>query len=244
MQKKYGLVGFPLSHTFSPGFFKNKFEEENIADTSYEAFELESIDLISELFKDSFLKGLNVTIPYKESVIEFLDELSPAAAEIRAVNTIKFIDGKTIGYNTDVMGFEISLQELLAGASIDNALVLGSGGAAKAVRYVLSKMGIDHKVVSRSDKGDISYSDIEGELHKYPLIINTSPLGMYPNLDTCPQIPYEEISKNHFFFDLIYNPEKTLFLKQAEAKGAKITNGHRMLIIQAEKSWEIWNRIQ
>jgi len=242
MQKKYGLIGFPLSHTFSPGYFKNKFEEENILDCSYHAFELDSIEKVKDLLKDELINGLNVTIPYKESVMQYLDELSPEAKEISAVNTIKFEDGKTVGYNTDVMGFEDSLLELLEGKTIDKALILGSGGAAKAVGYVLRKQEIEYKVVSRSDKGDINYADLVGNLHNYQLVINTSPLGMYPNEDTCPQIPYTEITDHHFFFDLIYNPEKTLFLVQAEAKGAKIMNGHRMLILQAEKSWEIWNR--
>lgn len=242
MQKKYGLIGFPLSHTFSPGYFKTKFEQENILDTSYHAFELDSIEKIKELLEDKLINGLNVTIPYKESVIPYLDELSPAAKEISAVNTIKFVEGKTIGYNTDVMGFEDSLLELLNGQKVDKALILGSGGAAKAVGYVLGKQEIDYKVVSRSDKGDLSYESLKGNLQHYQLVVNTSPLGMYPNEDTCPQIPYEEITDHHFFFDLIYNPEKTLFLEQAQSKGAKIMNGHRMLIIQAERSWEIWNR--
>lgn len=242
MQKKYGLIGYPLSHTFSPGYFKNKFEKENIQACKYASYELSDIKQFSDLVKDKEIHGLNVTIPYKELVIEYLDELSPEAKEIGAVNTIKFHDGKLIGFNTDVMGFEDSLRELIGENPIEKSLVLGSGGAAKAVFYVLKNLGIETKVVSRSDKGDLRYSDLEGQMSNYQLVVNTSPLGMYPKLDTCPDIPYNEITGNHFFYDLIYNPEKTLFLKQAEANGAQIKNGHRMLIIQAEKSWEIWNR--
>ncbi len=242
MQKKYGLIGYPLSHTFSPGYFKNKFKEQHIHDCMYASYELSDIKQFLDLVKDKEIHGLNVTIPYKELVMEYLDELSPEAKEIGAVNTIKFDKGKLIGFNTDVMGFEDSLKELIGENPIENALVLGSGGAAKAVFYVLKNLGIETKVVSRSDKGDLHYSDLKGQMSNYQLVVNTSPLGMYPKQDTCPNIPYEEITDNHFFYDLIYNPEKTLFLKQAEANGAKIKNGHRMLIIQAEKSWEIWNR--
>lgn len=242
MQKKYGLIGYPLSHTFSPGYFKNKFEQEKIADCVYASYELSDIKQFLDLVKDKAIHGLNVTIPYKEMVMQYLDDLSPEAKAIGAVNTIKFQAGKLIGYNTDVMGFEDSLKELIGENVIKKSLVLGSGGAAKAVSYVLKNLGIDNKVVSRSDKGDIRYTDLVGNFDQYQLIVNTSPLGMYPKLDTCPDIPYDEINDNHFFYDLIYNPEKTLFLKRAEGNGARIKNGHRMLIIQAERSWEIWNR--
>ena len=242
MQKKYGLIGFPLSHTFSPGYFKNKFEEQNIQNCSYQSYELAAIDDIETLFQDPFIKGLNVTIPYKEKVIPFLDDLSEEAKRIGAVNTIRIEEGKRVGYNTDVNGFETSLLELLDGVKVKKALILGSGGAAKAVSFVLHNLGVEFSVVSRSKEKYLSYQDLKDNMHNYLLVVNTTPLGMSPKVDTCPEIPYDEIGKNHFFYDLIYNPEKTLFLAQAEANGAKIQNGHRMLIIQAEKSWEIWNR--
>ena len=241
MQKKYGLIGFPLSHTFSPSYFRKKFEDEGITNCDYQSYELSSIGLIQSLFEDQEIVGLNVTIPYKEQVIPFLDELSEEAEAIGAVNTIKIQDGKKIGFNTDVYGFEQSILEQIGDARVTDALILGTGGAAKAVHFVLNKLGMKVEFISRSNEQFMNYTDLMNKLNQYQLVVNTTPLGMKPNVTTCPDIPYDEITSNHFFFDLIYNPEKTLFLERAEVKGAKIMNGHKMLILQAEKSWQIWN---
>lgn len=238
---KLGLIGYPLSHSFSPSYFANKFDTLGIEDSEYLAYSIDTIDKVEEIF-DSGVTGLNVTIPYKEKVIPYLDELSEEAAEIGAVNTIKIIDGRKIGYNTDVHGFRSSLLAQLGSAKIEKALVLGSGGASKAVKFVLQKMGIETQIVSRS-KSNLSYAKLTSDIMKdHRLIINTTPLGMYPNIDACPNLPYEALSEKHFLYDLVYNPEKTLFLMMGESAGSSIKNGNDMLVLQAEKSWEIWNQ--
>lgn len=186
--------------------------------------------------------GLNVTIPYKQHIMSSLDALSPEAEAINAVNCIKFEDGRSIGHNTDAYGFEQSLLDLLDGQKIDAALVLGSGGAAAAVRYVLGKQEITYTTVSRRTSY-LTYADLTTDLiGRHRLIVNTTPLGTYPNIDNCPRLPYDGISSDHYCYDLVYNPAKTLFLSQAEARGAAIKNGSEMLILQAERSWEIWNQ--
>lgn len=244
----FGLIGYPLSHSFSKGYFAQKFEKENISGFFYESFPLEAIKVFPELWEIlPNLKGLNVTIPYKEQVIPFLDEVQEAAAEIKAVNTIKKMpDGKLVGFNTDVVGFEQSLSRKAQGAGINlkKALVLGTGGAAKAVFYVLKKLNIDYKVVSRSrGKGDLLYGEISKKMIlEVDLIINTTPLGMAPAIDTFPELPYEGLSEKHLLYDLVYNPEKTVFLRKGESQGAAIINGLEMLHIQAEAAWQIWNR--
>jgi len=242
MHRKFGLIGYPLSHTFSPSYFKAKFKRENIKHASYAAYQLEDPSIIRALRVQEEMEGMNVTIPHKEKVMPFLDALSEEAKAIGAVNTIIFKDGKLTGENTDVYGFEISLKELLGKTKVKQALIFGTGGASKAVAFVLRKMNIQYQFVSRSTKKGLTYKELNGKLKDYHLLVNTTPLGMAPNIDSCPDLQYSEISSNHFCYDLIYNPEKTLFLERAESQGARILNGHKMLILQAERSWEIWNR--
>jgi shikimate dehydrogenase len=239
----FGLIGYPLSHSFSQKFFTEKFEKEGIKDCSYSNFPIDSIDRFPGIIKDNpNLQGLNVTIPYKEKVILFLDDRSDVVKSIGACNCIKIRDGKLSGYNTDVPGFEKSFVKNLK-PHHKQALVLGTGGASKAVKYVLQKLDIPFKVVSRNPKhGEISYDSINAEnVKEFPVIINTTPLGMQPKVNECPSLPYSSIGKEHYLFDLIYNPAKTVFLAEAEKRGATIVNGHEMLINQAEESWRIWN---
>lgn len=239
---KLGLIGYPLSHSFSPSYFAKKFESLDIRNSEYLAYSIDAIDKVEEIF-NSGVTGLNVTIPYKELVIPFLDEVSEEAKEIGAVNTIKIVDGKKIGYNTDVYGFQESLTDQLQGEHVSKALVLGSGGASKAVMYALGKMGISGQIVSRS-KSNLSYNDLNEEvINDHKLIVNTTPLGMYPNVENCPNLPYEALTEKHFLYDLVYNPEKTLFLIKGEIAGSNIKNGNDMLVLQAEKSWKIWNQL-
>jgi len=242
MKNRFGLIGFPLTHSFSEDYFGKKFKREGITDHRYDLFSLESIEgIISVLGEIENLKGLNVTIPYKEKVIPYLYELSPESAEIGAVNTIKIIEGKLYGFNTDVFGFEISLLKLLNKNKV-NALVLGTGGASKAIQYVLRKNKIKFKVVSRNPiKGDLIYENLDVKvIENHHLIINTTPLGTFPKTESCPQIPYEYLTSKHYLYDLVYNPEKSLFLRRGEESGAMIKNGLEMLELQAERAWEIW----
>ncbi len=239
--RQFGLIGFPLTHSFSPKYFKAKFEAENIQQVSYKLFELASIEEVKAL-KEIGVDGFNVTIPYKEQILPYLDGLSDEAQSIGAVNTVKRIGYKWYGHNTDVYGFEESiLPHLALNSNNKGALVLGTGGASKAVSYVLDKLGFNVSFVSRT-AGDFNYEDLNKEIieNQY-VIVNTTPLGMSPNIEKAPFIPYEYLSSKHLVFDLIYNPEKTLFLKKAEDQGALIKNGLEMLELQAEKSWMIWN---
>jgi shikimate dehydrogenase len=241
--KCYGLLGKTLKHSFSKAYFAKKFNELNIKDCQYENFELASINELPQLLKDNpAIKGLNVTIPYKEEVITFLDEKNNIVEEIGACNCIKISDGKLVGYNTDVIGFRQSFEKYLE-PHHKKALVLGTGGAAKAVQYALRTLGIDYCLVTRTKTASkMAYEDLHEAIFKdHQIIINTSPIGMFPNMDEAPPIPYEFISPEHLLFDLIYNPEKTLFLKKGEERGAKIANGSEMLMLQAEESWRIWN---
>ena len=243
MLKKYGLIGYPLSHSFSKGYFTEKFKKEGIENAAYETYPLEKIsDFTTLLQNNPELVGLNVTIPYKEAIIPYLDELSEEAKKIGAVNTIKIINGKKIGYNSDVVGFEKSLIQHLK-PTHNKALVLCTGGAAKAVWFVLEKLNIPYLKVSRTaSENIIAYDTISIDLVKeYPLIINTTPLGMSPKLETKPDIPYQALTKNHFLYDLVYNPQTTLFLEMGQKMGATIQNGLPMLHGQAERSWELWN---
>lgn len=243
MLKKYGLIGYPLSHSFSKGYFTEKFKKEGIKNAAYETYPLEKIsDFTTLLQNNPELVGLNVTIPYKEAIIPYLDELSEEAKKIGAVNTIKIINGKKIGYNSDVVGFEKSLIQHLK-PTHNKALVLGTGGAAKAVWFVLEKLNIPYLKVSRTaSENIIAYDTISIDLVKeYPLIINTTPLGMSPKLESKPDIPYQALTKNHFLYDLVYNPQTTLFLEMGQKMGATIQNGLPMLHGQAERSWELWN---
>ena len=238
--KKYGLIGYPLSHTFSPTYFAEKFEREGIEASEYKAHSIEHADMLLDLISDEHV-GFNVTIPHKQSVMPLMTRLSDEAAEIGAVNTILIKNGELIGYNSDVYGFQQSLQKWAGQSLANKALVLGSGGASQAVQYVLRKLKIDFHIVSRKE-AYLNYIDLTEEIMtSHKLIINTTPLGMSPHVDQCPDIPYEFLTIDHQLYDLIYNPEKTLFLRHGEAAGAMIKNGHDMLILQAEKSWAIWN---
>jgi len=245
--KLYGLIGYPLGHSFSVPFFTRKFKEEDIH-SEYRNFPLKDISEFEQLVKaEPQLAGLNVTVPYKQKIIPYLDALSNTARIIQAVNTICFCrqEGRLalIGHNTDVIGFERSLNEHIK-KHHTSALVLGTGGSSKAVTFVLEQMGIPFQMVSRTrGEGRISYEELrEGLVEKSRLIINTTPLGMHPDIETFPPIPYGAITTDHLLFDLIYNPKKTRFLAMGEESGADIVNGYDMLVYQAEGSWERWNR--
>ena len=240
--RKFGLIGFPLTHSFSKKYFEEKFQHEEISDCSYDLFPLVSIEEFPFLLDSNpELIGLNVTIPYKELVIAFLDELTQEAREIGAVNCIKRDNEKWEGWNTDCYGFEASMQKLLTTIP-DKTFVLGTGGSSKAVQFVLKKLNLPFVKVSREKKADcISYREIASAMEEKNLFINTTPLGMFPEVNVAPEIPYELLSENDFLFDLIYNPSETLFLKKGKEKGCRIKNGSEMLQLQAEKSWEIWN---
>ena len=243
--KIYGLIGNPLSHSFSKKYFTEKFSNENINDCEYQNFEIENLqEAIPSLKKNPFLSGLNVTIPYKSQIIPFLNIIANEVNEINACNCIKMGDGKWSGFNTDITGFEKSFVSFLRPHNT-KALILGTGGSSKAVAYVLKKLQIDFLFVSRKDfsKEIINYESISSEIMKeYSIVINTTPMGMFPNVDSYPQLPYQFASDKHYFFDLVYNPSKTLFLSKAEAMGAVIKNGADMLLIQAEESWKIWSK--
>jgi shikimate dehydrogenase len=239
--QRYGLIGFPLKNSFSANYFNQKFAEQGL-DAVYQNFALESIDRLPELIKkNTALNGLNVTIPYKQLVIPFLNHLDVVAEQIGAVNTIKFTRNELIGYNTDVFGFEKSILPLLKPWH-QSALVLGTGGASKAVNYVLSKLGIKHTLVTRKINEGLLYEELDKSfIRSHQIIINCTPLGMFPLVDDYPPIPYDYITNLHLVYDLIYLPEETLFLKQAREKGAITKNGLEMLTLQAEKAWQIWN---
>lgn len=239
----FGLIGYPLSHSFSESYFTGKFRNEGIADCRYRLFPLSSISELTGLLQDSpDLCGLNVTIPYKEQVLPFLHDMDESVKQIKACNCIAIENGLLKGYNTDATGFERSLQAKLQ-PHHRQALILGTGGAAKAIEFVLQKLEISYSYVSRAPgAGQYGYEALTPDLiAAHPLIINTTPLGMYPAIEAAPPIPYESLTPAHYLFDLVYNPAKTLFLKKGEEQGAAIKNGHDMLVIQAEESWKIWN---
>jgi len=248
--RKYGLIGYPLTHSFSQRYFTEKFEMEKIAGCSYSNFSLGEIGELAGVLADPALRGLNVTIPYKQQVLPFLHEQTEVVKKIGACNCIRIDDGKLYGFNTDVIGFEESLTGKLK-PHHDQALVLGTGGAAKAVEYVLQKLGIKYKLVSRSvhaetNPGSVSLPILYEQVDKalldtHTLIINTTPLGMHPKVESCPLLPYEAIGSRHYLFDLVYNPARTLFLRKGEQRGAVVENGYDMLVLQAEESWRIWN---
>ena len=244
--KKYGLIGHPLTHSFSKKYFDQKFLMENRSDSIYELYDIIKIDELKQVLSNNReLVGLNVTIPYKELVMDYLDEIDGVAQKIGAVNTIKIckLSGKLKGYNTDHFGFAQSLKPFLNNQH-ERALILGTGGAAKAVKHVLNDLNIPFLSVSRSPQNDseISYEDINEHVIKYhQLIINTTPLGTFPKVDEKPNLPYECINKVHLLYDLVYNPEVTAFLQEGLNRNAKTINGYQMLVMQAEKAWEIWN---
>ena len=245
MQKqidKFGLIGKDISYSFSKKFFSKKFINEGLNNCSYENYDISSISELLEVINDTKIKGLNVTIPYKESVIELLNHIDPIAKKIGAVNTIK-IDkqNKLLGYNTDYIGFKQSLESNISNQK--RALVLGTGGASKAIVYALKTLNIKTLLVSRKKREEsITYEDISNQIIKdHRIIINCTPLGTYPNIEECPKIPYQYITERHLCYDLIYNPIKTKFLILSEKKGASIINGNEMLENQAMESWKIWN---
>ncbi|WP_430467740.1 shikimate dehydrogenase family protein [Winogradskyella ouciana] len=242
---KFGLVGRDISYSFSRGYFADKFENEGLPHT-YVNFDLQSIEELDDIIKNTpNLKGLNITIPYKEEVTPMLDELNKRARKIGAVNTIRITRyQKLIGYNTDYYGFKNSLQPHLK-KHHKRALILGTGGASKAIAYALKKLKIQYDYVSRSEKEGVKflYSDLTDDIiASYTIIINCTPIGTFPNVNECPDIPYEAITEMHILYDLIYNPEQTKFLSCGDIKGATTINGLEMLKLQAEKSWEIWNK--
>ncbi|WP_158825961.1 shikimate dehydrogenase family protein [Mucilaginibacter lacusdianchii] len=260
--KQYGLIGYPLSHSFSKKYFTEKYEQLGLTDHVYDLLEIKNLSDFPELLRaNPKLCGLNVTIPHKIGVMYYLDWVHPDAKEADAVNCIRITSESPIaavfdgevgikdhefrleGFNTDIYGFEMSLTPLLSKAIHKKALILGTGGAGRAVKFVLKKLGIDFTYVSREpDKHQFQYKDLTADImDEHKLIINTTPLGMAPNVDKCPDIPYEHITADHVLYDLIYNPEETLFLQKGREQGAVTKNGHEMLILQAEKSWEIWN---
>ena len=246
-EKLYGLLGYPLVHSFSQNYFNQKFESENI-DAEYINFEIPDVGMLMEVVAENEnLNGLNVTIPYKEQVIPFLDEIDPAASEVGAVNVIKFIRGKDglrlKGYNSDIIGFTDSIKSLLK-PHHQSALVLGTGGAAKAVSYSLRKLGLEVQLVSRRKSANtLVYEELtKNDLKTHKVIVNTTPLGMYPNVDICPDIPYRYLTPQHLCYDLIYNPDETLFLKNSRLAGAQVKNGLEMLLLQAFASYSIWNQ--
>lgn len=258
--KHYGLIGYPLSHSFSQKFFTEKFKKEKIADHVYELFELKNLSDFPELLRaNTKLCGLNVTVPHKIGILRYMDWISEEARSVGAVNCIRISsesavlaafsgevgiqdhDFKLEGFNTDVYGFEHSLKPLLQ-KHHTRALLLGNGGAARAVKCVLDKLKIEYILVTRRpDRRSVLFKDLTPKMvADHPLIINTTPLGTSPNIHECPPIPYEGITENHLLYDLIYNPEQTLFLKKGYDLGAATKNGYEMLVLQAEKSWEIW----
>ena len=245
--KKYGLIGFPLTHSFSKRYFTEKFENEKI-DSTYENFEIDDISKFPEIIKNNpEIIGLNVTIPYKEKVIPFLNDLNDSAREIRAVNTVKITRTESgvflKGFNTDTFGFETSLKPLLK-EHHKKALILGTGGASKALKYVLKKLGIEFISASIEElkENEIRYEEIDEKMMKERLlIINATPLGTYPKTEAFPNIPYQFITEKHLLFDLVYNPEVTQFMARGIQKAATVKNGYEMLLNQAIKSYEIWN---
>jgi len=245
--RKFGLIGYPLGHSFSKKYFSEKFEKEGITDAQFDLYEIEEIGLFPGLLKDNpDLQGLSVTIPFKEKVIPFLDELDPACQEIGAVNCISIQNGRLKGYNTDYIGFKNSLKNWL-GEEKPAALVLGTGGASKAVTQALEDLGLPYLLVSRTASGQpqyITYKELNEHheiLARHELIINTTPLGTFPNTEAMPKINPEFITRKHKVYDLVYNPEKTFLMRSLEARGAIVKNGLEMLILQAEAAWKIWN---
>ena len=235
--KKYGLIGKKLGHSFSREFFNKKFKQLNLKNHYYENYELENLLGLKELIKKNNLNGINVTIPFKEKILKYLDIIDNAAKQIGSVNTIKIKNQKLIGYNTDTYGFEQSIIKLIKNRK--SALILGSGGSSKAVQYALKKNNINTTIISR--KNEKNYNKlVKEDIINNLIIINTTPLGMYPNIETCPEIPYEYLSHKHLVYDLVYNPKKTLFLKKAENQNCNITNGFEMLKNQANEAWKIW----
>jgi shikimate dehydrogenase len=244
--RKFGLIGFPLSHSFSKKYFTEKFQELGIAeDNQYELYSIEKVEELKKiLIENPELAGLNITIPHKLNILPLLHEIDDAAQRIGAVNVIKILENNKLkGYNSDYYGFKKSLEAFLGGKKNIKALVLGNGGASKAVVVALQDMGIEYKLVSRRKEGEvISYYKANDLLGSHHLVINCTPLGTYPAINECPDLDYDVLTNKHYFHDLIYNPGETLFMRKAKDNGANTKNGYDMLVFQAEKSWEIWNK--
>ena len=245
MKKLYGLIGYPLSHSFSKNYFSNKFQRENILDCQYELFEIDSIKKVEQVFKKENLHGFNVTIPYKHDIMAYMDDFDHSAKKVGAVNVVKINkDGKKTGFNSDYYGFKTSLESWLPTFENQNALIMGVGGAAKAVIAVLNDLAIPFLKISREiTKGDLTYEALNHNpelINDHHLIINTTPLGMTPNIDSMPNITYQNLNDKFYLYDLIYNPAETRFLSEGKKYGAHTKNGLQMLELQAEKSWEIW----
>ena len=243
--KRFGLIGKKLGHSFSAKYFAEKFEREGLQGCDYSLYELPEIECVKEFMLTPDLLGFNVTIPYKQQIIPYLDALDEQAREVGAVNCVKIErDGRRVGYNTDVDGIRLSLDKLLGEEKVSAALILGTGGASQAVQYVLRERGIDYKVVSREkDKADLTYDELTQDvMATHRLIINASPVGMYPACENCPDIPYAMLSGSHFLFDLVYNPLTTRFMELGAEQGAATLSGIDMLYAQAESAWKIWCR--
>ena len=239
---RLGLVGKKLSHSFSKTFFEGKWEKDKITGYSYDLFELDKINEIQNLLQSENLLGLNITVPYKESVIPFLTEMDESAQKVGAVNVIKITSSNTTGYNSDYYGFQQSMINWGVLEEIKNCLVLGTGGGSKAVVAVLQNMNKEVLIVSRSNSNEhLTYQDlINAEMKDFQLIVNTTPVGMFPNTDSAPELPYSKLTEKHCLYDLVYNPEETMFMKFGQERGAKVKNGLEMLHLQAERSWQIW----
>ncbi|MFI3278248.1 MAG: shikimate dehydrogenase [Rikenellaceae bacterium] len=240
--RRFALIGEHLPHSFSAKYFGEKFKREGISDCEYNLCELSRIEEVVEFLKTPDLKGFNITIPYKQQIIPYLDSMSPEAKNIGAINCVDIRDGKLIGYNTDIIGLRRSMEEFLGGVRPERALILGTGGAAQAVQYLMAEMDIIFESVSRDPlKGTITYNQLTPEIiQSHKLIINATPLGTYPDVERAAQIPYAYISPEHYLYDLVYNPPLTRFLSYGKERGAHICNGEAMLIGQAEAAWEIW----
>lgn len=241
-QRIFGLIGHPLEHSFSPEYFKNKFEKEQIHGVHYVPLPIEKISLVKKIAAEKNLSGFNVTIPFKQEIIHYLDQVEKVAIEMNSVNVVKIIKGKWYGYNTDIIGFTDTIAPLILNQKV-KALILGTGGSSRMAQYALRNMGLSFSVVSRNPKNfQLSYQDLTKKvLESHRIIINTTPLGMFPHIQGCPLEIMEGMGSEHLVYDLIYNPLESTFLKKAKKKGAIIQNGLSMLHIQAEKSWEIWN---
>lgn len=242
--RTYGIIGFPLTHSFSQKYFTEKFIKEGIAGCVYKIFPIQSIAELPQLMNNNpDLKGLNVTIPYKQSVFQYLHAVTEIPPGLRACNCIRIEGGKAIGYNTDIAGFENSILPLLK-EQHKHALILGNGGAAEAVKFVLQRLNIGYQVVSRNlhNGSTLTYADLDEKIiTEHSLVINTTPLGTFPRTNSCPDIPYQFLHSKHLLYDLVYNPATTLFLQKGAEQGATIKNGFEMLVIQAEESWKLWN---
>jgi len=245
MEKKFGLVGLTVGHSFSKSFFDEKFFREGLRDYHYDLYELKKIGDLKQLIKDNpEMVGLNITIPYKEAVIPLLSKVDDEAEEIGAVNVIKISNNTLTGYNTDGIAFKETLEKWLPQSKEFKAIILGTGGSSKAVQHALKQLGINFKLISREKKkADFTYEELKNnsELASCNLVINTTPLGMSPNTTEYPPIKYDQLTPDHYVYDLIYNPARTLFLQKAEMKGATFKNGLEMLHVQADKAWAIWN---